>query len=82
MEKVGRRWRVLVWVWVVFTLRHAYLTYACLTSSPTPFRLSQVFKDYEEQSYQTLMGLIEKHAGDLPHGIFTDFAAKIYKRTK
>jgi hypothetical protein len=42
----------------------------------------QVFKDYEEESYQRLMTLINRLAGDLPTGIFTDFASKIYKRSK
>eukprot|EP00048_Salpingoeca_helianthica_P015137 m.225226 g.225226 ORF g.225226 m.225226 type:complete len:356 (-) comp16647_c0_seq1:76-1143(-) len=44
--------------------------------------LEKIFKDYEEESYKKLTGLIETHAGSLPHAIFLDFAAKIYKRTK
>ena len=42
----------------------------------------QLYKDYEEEHYQKLMKMIEAKAGTLPHGIFTDFAAKIYKRNK
>ncbi len=41
-----------------------------------------MYTDYEEQSYATLQQLIKEHAGTLPTAIFTDFAAKIYKRTK
>jgi farnesyl diphosphate synthase len=44
--------------------------------------LEQVYKDYEEESYARLLQLIKDHAGSLPTAIFTDFAAKIYKRTK
>jgi farnesyl diphosphate synthase len=42
----------------------------------------QLYAQAEEESYQRLMHLIEEKAGDLPKGIFTDFAAKIYKRSK
>jgi farnesyl diphosphate synthase len=44
--------------------------------------LEQLYKDYEEQHYTKLMGMIEEKAGSLPREIFTDFAAKIYKRNK
>merc|ERR1719198_1690094 len=42
--------------------------------------LEQIYKDYEEESYARLQTLIKEKAGDLPEGIFTDFAKKIYKR--
>eukprot|EP00730_Choanoeca_flexa_P020474 TRINITY_DN9999_c0_g1_i1.p1 TRINITY_DN9999_c0_g1~~TRINITY_DN9999_c0_g1_i1.p1 ORF type:complete len:357 (+),score=121.40 TRINITY_DN9999_c0_g1_i1:2065-3135(+) len=44
--------------------------------------LEQLYKDYEEQHYQKLMGMIKDKSGELPQAIFTDFAAKIYKRQK
>lgn len=44
--------------------------------------MEKIFKDYEEESYKKLTELIKTHAGSLPHAIFTDFAAKIYKRQK
>ncbi|EDQ91435.1 uncharacterized protein MONBRDRAFT_6210 [Monosiga brevicollis MX1] len=44
--------------------------------------LEKVYKDYEEQHYHKLMGMIDEKAGQLPKAIFTDFAAKIYKRQK
>ena len=42
----------------------------------------QVYKDYEEAHYKKLMAMIKEKAGSLPEAIFTDFAAKIYKRQK
>ena len=42
----------------------------------------QVYKDYEEAHYKKLMAMITEKAGSLPEAIFTDFAAKIYKRQK
>jgi farnesyl diphosphate synthase len=42
----------------------------------------QVYHDYEEESFAKLQQLIKDHAGSLPTAIFTDFAAKIYKRSK
>ena len=42
----------------------------------------QLYKEFEEASYQKLMKMVDTKAGDLPKGIFTDFAAKIYKRDK
>jgi len=44
--------------------------------------MEKVFKDYEVESYARLQQLIKDKAGDLPVGIFEDFAKKIYKRTK
>ena len=42
----------------------------------------QVYRDYEDESYGVIMGLIDTLRGDLPKEIFTDFAQKIYKRNK
>lgn len=42
--------------------------------------LEQVYRDYEEESYQRLMGLIEREAGTLPTAMFMEFANRIYKR--
>ena len=44
--------------------------------------MEKVFKDYEVESYGRLQQLIKDKAGDLPVGIFEDFAKKIYKREK
>jgi len=44
--------------------------------------LENVYFKYEEESYARLQTLITDLAGDLPKEIFTDFAAKIYKRLK
>jgi farnesyl diphosphate synthase len=44
--------------------------------------LETVFRRHEEESFVRLQGLITDRAGDLPLGIFTDFAKKIYKREK
>lgn len=44
--------------------------------------IAKVYHDYEDESYARLLSLIDNHAGNLPHKIFTDFAAKIYKRDK
>ncbi|EGD77089.1 hypothetical protein PTSG_07427 [Salpingoeca rosetta] len=44
--------------------------------------LEKLYHEFEEASYQKLMKMVEEKAGDLPKGIFTDFAAKIYKRQK
>lgn len=65
-------------------------------ASPTPFlplfpaashlRLldlsKQVYHKEEEESYGRLITMIKEKSGDLPDAIFTDFAAKIYKRSK
>jgi hypothetical protein len=42
----------------------------------------QVYESYEESSYTAIMALIDSTHGALPKVIFTDFAAKIYKRAK
>lgn len=41
-----------------------------------------LFKEFEAKSQARLNELIETKAGDLPVEIFTDFAKKIYNRTK
>ena len=42
--------------------------------------LEQVYRQYEEESYQRLMSVIEANAGSLPRGMFMEFANRIYKR--
>ncbi len=42
--------------------------------------LQQVYRQYEEESYQRLMGVIEANAGSLPRGMFLEFADRIYQR--
>ncbi len=42
--------------------------------------LQQVYWQYEEDSYQRLMGVIEANAGSLPRGMFLEFADRIYQR--
>ena len=44
--------------------------------------LEQVYRDYEERSYSSLMDVIEKEASaaKLPKALFVDFANRIYKR--
>lgn len=42
----------------------------------------QVYRKEEEASHTRLMAMIKEKSGDLPDAIFTDFAAKIYKRSK
>ena len=44
--------------------------------------LEQVYHDYEERSYSTLMELIESEAtaAKLPKALFVEFANRIYKR--
>ncbi|KAM6217565.1 farnesyl pyrophosphate synthase [Rhynchocyon petersi] len=44
--------------------------------------LPAVFKQYEEDSFSHLMGLIEQYAAPLPPAIFLGLAHKIYKRKK
>ncbi|XP_026572209.1 farnesyl pyrophosphate synthase [Pseudonaja textilis] len=44
--------------------------------------LKAVYKNYEENSYQQIVGLIAQHAVGLPSRIFLDLADKIYKRQK
>ncbi|KAL4636162.1 farnesyl pyrophosphate synthase [Arapaima gigas] len=40
------------------------------------------YRQHEEESYQRLLQLIERHAQNLPHSVFLNFAKKIYKRNK
>ena len=42
--------------------------------------LEQVFREYEEKSYQRIVGLIDTGTGSLPRGLFLEFLNKIYKR--
>ncbi|XP_006001697.1 farnesyl pyrophosphate synthase isoform X1 [Latimeria chalumnae] len=44
--------------------------------------LKVAYREYEEQSYQRLMALINRHAGNLSKDVFMLFAQKIYKRQK
>lgn len=44
--------------------------------------LQAVYKEYEENSFNSLMNLIDKKCDDLPKKVFTSFAYKIYKRQK
>lgn len=44
--------------------------------------LATVYHDYQDESHGRLQTLIKDKAGDLPIGIFTDFAKKIYYRKK
>ena len=44
--------------------------------------LSAVYMQYEEDSYNHIMGLIEQYAAPLPPAIFLGLAQKIYKRKK
>ncbi|KAM9244092.1 farnesyl pyrophosphate synthase isoform 1-T1 [Dugong dugon] len=44
--------------------------------------LPAVFRQYEEDSYSCLMGLIKQYAAPLPPAIFLGLACKIYKRKK
>lgn len=48
----------------------------------TQLGLEAVYRAYEEQTYCELMQLIDSTAGTLPKAIFTDFASKIFKRSK
>ncbi|XP_077620283.1 farnesyl pyrophosphate synthase isoform X2 [Crocuta crocuta] len=45
-------------------------------------QLPAAFRQYEEDSYGRLMGLIGQHASPLPPAIFLGLAHKIYKRKK
>ncbi|KAL6489569.1 hypothetical protein MHYP_G00033100 [Metynnis hypsauchen] len=40
------------------------------------------YHQYEEESYLRLQNLIQRHAQNLPHAVFLNFAKKIYKRKK
>jgi hypothetical protein len=44
--------------------------------------MKTVYHEYEESSYGKLMQLIDKAPSCLPKEIFTELAAKIYKRDK
>ena len=44
--------------------------------------LETVYRNYEEQSYNDLQQLIDKHMGQLPKEMFIAYAKKIYKRQK
>ncbi|XP_032415367.1 farnesyl pyrophosphate synthase isoform X2 [Xiphophorus hellerii] len=44
--------------------------------------IPKLYHTYEEESYQRLQKLIARHAQNLPHSIFLNFAKKIYKRNK
>lgn len=44
--------------------------------------LEQEFREFEEQSFQEIMTLIEKSSGDLPRDMFKALVQKIYKRNK
>ncbi|XP_013413552.1 farnesyl pyrophosphate synthase [Lingula anatina] len=45
-------------------------------------KLSELYTQYEEESYQDLMQLIEKYSQNLPKQMFIAFAKKIYKRNR
>ncbi|XP_007556132.1 farnesyl pyrophosphate synthase-like isoform X1 [Poecilia latipinna] len=45
-------------------------------------QMPKLYHTYEEESYQRLQKLIARHAQNLPHSIFLNFAKKIYKRNK
>lgn len=47
-------------------------------------KLEDVYKQYEEESYQKLMSVIrsELEGTQLPSGMFCEFAERIYKRKK
>lgn len=44
--------------------------------------LEQEFKDFEEDSFQDILKLIETSSGELPKDMFKAFVQKIYKRIK
>ncbi|XP_077577844.1 farnesyl pyrophosphate synthase isoform X1 [Stigmatopora nigra] len=45
-------------------------------------QMPSLYHKYEEESYQRLQKLIARHAQNLPHAVFLNFAKKIYKRNK
>ncbi|XP_062255703.1 farnesyl pyrophosphate synthase isoform X2 [Platichthys flesus] len=45
-------------------------------------QMPTLYHKYETESYQRLQKLIARHAQNLPHPIFLNFADKIYKRDK
>ena len=44
--------------------------------------LEKLFRDYEDNSYQRLVGMIETGTGSLPKSVFLEFLNKIFKRMK
>lgn len=44
--------------------------------------MPELYCKYEDESYQRLQKLIARHAENLPHSVFLNFAKKIYKRNK
>lgn len=45
-------------------------------------QMPTLYRTYEEESYKRLQKLIARHAQNLPHSVFLNFAKKIYKRNK
>lgn len=45
-------------------------------------QIPALYHKYEDESYQRLQRLIARHAQNLPHSVFLNFAKKIYKRKK
>lgn len=45
-------------------------------------QMPTLYHTYEEESYKRLQKLIARHAQNLPHSVFLNFAKKIYKRNK
>ncbi|KAK7878854.1 hypothetical protein WMY93_030880 [Mugilogobius chulae] len=45
-------------------------------------QMPELYRKYEDESYQRLQKLIARHAENLPHAVFLNFAKKIYKRNK
>ena len=44
--------------------------------------LEKLFRDYENNSYQRLVGMIETETETLPRSMFLEFLNKIFKRMK
>ncbi|XP_078334449.1 farnesyl pyrophosphate synthase-like [Crassostrea virginica] len=45
-------------------------------------QLKELYHEFEEESYNELLTLIEDHSGGLPKSVFLKFAKRIYKREK
>lgn len=45
-------------------------------------KLSELYCEYEEESYREILTMIEHYDGDLPKQVFVSFVNKIYKRQK
>lgn len=45
-------------------------------------RMPELYHKYEDESYHRLQKLIARHAENLSHSVFLNFAKKIYKRNK